>query len=279
MTTIAQALAYAAGRFQNHDQPRLDAEVLLAHVLNRPRSYLHAWPEATLTSGEESRFLELVERRSQGQPVAYLTGHREFWSLDLEVTPDTLIPRPETELLVEQTLVRIPDGKPVHVADLGTGSGAVALALACERPRWCVLASDRSAAGLAVAAGNARRLGLHNVYFIRGSWCDFFADHTLDAIVSNPPYVAERDDHLTQGDVRFEPPGALAAGEEGLDDLVRLVETAPRTLKAGGWLLLEHAPEQTRKLHKLLKYNGFIDIYCGRDLAGLERISCARMPK
>lgn len=277
MTTIAQALQRAVRQLAGHDSARLDAEVLLMHVLDKPRSHLHAWPEKVLTETELARLDSLLQRRAAGEPVAHLTGRREFWSLTLEITPDTLIPRPDTECLVEQALARLPAGPPLRVADLGTGSGAIVLALASERPEWQLYAVDRSPACLAVARRNARRLGLGGVHFLLGDWGAALADASLDAIVSNPPYVAAADPHLQQGDVRHEPLAALASGKDGLDDIRRLAGDAARVLKPGGRLFLEHAPGQSRDIHNLLKNHNFQDIRAVRDLAGRERVTEARL--
>lgn len=276
--TIAQALQQAGNRLAQHETARLDAEVLLMHVLGKPRSYLHAWPEQALTAEQCARFEALITRRAAGEPVAYLSGQREFWSLPLEVTAATLIPRPDTEILVEQALAVLPDNRPLRVADLGTGSGAIALALAQERHWWFVVALDRSPAAISVAQRNARRLRGHRPVFLIGNWCDAFANASLDAIVSNPPYVCDNDPHLRRGDVRFEPRAALASGADGLDAIRHLVDAAGRVLTPGGWLFLEHAPEQTTSIHKLFKSKGFSDAHSARDLAGRERVSYARWP-
>lgn len=261
-----------------HDQAGLDAEVLLAHVLQKPRVYLHAWPEAELSQEQETQFLNIISQRAAGRPVAYLTGQREFWSLNLAVTPDVLIPRPETELLVERTLAILPENEVLRVADLGTGSGAIAIALAHERRHWRLYAIDRSIRCVELAQGNARRLGIDNLCFINADWSTALANQCFDAIVANPPYVADRDPHLQQGDVRFEPASALTSGPQGLDDLRRLTEDAPRVLKPGGWIVLEHAMEQAAEIHKLLNNMAFTSISTTRDLAGLERVSCAQQP-
>ncbi|HHO68944.1 MAG TPA: peptide chain release factor N(5)-glutamine methyltransferase, partial [Gammaproteobacteria bacterium] len=241
---IADKLKAATQRLADSDSPRLDAEVLLALVLGKPRSHLMAWPERELSAAEQAAFDGLVEKRRQGVPVAHLTGEREFWSLPLEVEPHTLIPRPDTELLVELALQRIPAGRRCRIADLGTGSGAVALAIASERPHSEVLATDRSPASLELARRNARRLGLRNLAFVCGDWCDALRDASLDLLVSNPPYIAEADPHLARGDLRHEPRQALAAGADGLDALRVLAEQASRVLRPGAWVLLEHGWEQ-----------------------------------
>ncbi len=278
MTSIAQALLQAVEQLHTSDTPQLDAEVLLTHVLGKPRSHLHAWPEAQLDTEQRSRFEALVVQRASGQPVAHLTGRREFWSLDLEVTAHTLIPRPETELLVEQALERLPTDRSIYILDAGTGSGAIALALAYERRHWQVFASDRSPACLTVARNNATRLELTNIHFFTGNWCDAIADHSLDVLISNPPYIAEQDPHLVEGDVRFEPRSALTAGVSGLDDLRRLAAAASRVLKPGGQILLEHGFDQAEAVRNLLKQYGLIEQGNARDLAGRERVSYARTP-
>jgi len=272
---IAQALHDAAKRLHDSDTPQLDAEVLLMHVLGKPRSHLHAWPEKPLDAEQLAQFESLVTRRAAGHPIAHLTGRREFWSLELDVTPHTLIPRPDTELLVEQALQQLPGDRPLRILDAGTGSGAVALALAYERRHWQVLACDRSLACLNVARHNATQLGLTNVHFFAGNWCDAIADHSLDALISNPPYIAEHDPHLNEGDVRFEPRSALAAGSDGLDDLKRLAADAGRVLKPGGRILLEHGFEQAEQIRNLLKENELANPDSALDLAGHERVSYA----
>ncbi len=276
--TIAATLRAAAKRLNASDTPELDAEVLLAHVLGKPRSHLHAWPEKTLTAEQRAGFEALLARRASGHPVAHLTGRREFWSLELAVTAHTLIPRPDTEQLVERALRVLDAGRPLRVLDAGTGSGAIALALARERAHWKILANDRSPDCLDVARDNARRLRLCNVSFFAGHWCDAVADDSLDALVSNPPYIAERDPHLDQGDVRFEPRTALISGPDGLDDLRCLTAAAPRVLRPAGILLLEHGFDQAEAVARLLKEQGFLDIRQHRDLAGHIRISEGRKP-
>ncbi|GMQ83840.1 MAG: peptide chain release factor N(5)-glutamine methyltransferase [Gammaproteobacteria bacterium] len=273
---IKEALDLAVVKLQNGDQARLEAEVLLAHVLDKPRTYLHARPESELSEKQALRFGNFVEQRAAGRPVAYLTGHREFWSLDLEITADTLIPRPETELLVEQALVLLPADENLCVADLGTGSGAIAIALAQERKAWTLCALDRSSNCTRVAQRNGRRLGIRNICFVNASWCDALADASCHAIVCNPPYVADRDPHLQQGDVRFEPVSALASGTDGLDDIRKLVADAARVLKTGGWILLEHGFNQSKTVRNLLNVKDFINTETLCDLAGLERVSYAQ---
>lgn len=277
--TYRQALESAAECLQTDSpSPRLDAEVLLAHVLERERSHLHAWPERELTPAAAARFEALLRRRAAGEPVAYLIGQREFWSLPLEVTPDTLIPRPETELLVERALARIPADADWTVADLGTGSGAIALALARERPRCRIIAVDRSVAALEVARRNATRLGLEQVEFRAGDWCQPLADVQPALIVSNPPYVASGDPHLTQGDVRFEPRGALQAGPDGLDAIRIIGFQARQCLAPGGRLLLEHGPDQGEAIRRLLQRYGHGEVQTFEDLEGRPRVTEACSP-
>lgn len=257
---------------------RLDAEVLLAHVLDKPRSHLLAWPDRIPGPDQQIRFRELVSRREAGEPVAHLTGQREFWSLPVGVTADTLIPRPETETLVAAALALLPADHPLDVADLGTGSGAIALVLAHERPTCRVLASDISAAALTIAARNARQLGLHGIEFVEGSWCSALVDRQFDLIVSNPPYIPESDVHLETGDVRFEPRTALVAGTEGMDDIIRIIECAPVHLAQDGWLMLEHGYDQGERVRALLCGHGYREVHTYRDDSGHERVTAGRRP-
>jgi release factor glutamine methyltransferase len=257
--------------------PRLDAEVLLMHVTGRARTALITRAQELLLPEHEARLCELLARRARGEPVAYLTGKREFWSLELNVTPDVLIPRPETELLVEQALTRIPDDAEWTIADLGTGSGAIALAIARERPRCRVLATDISPAALAVAHANTRQLALSAVEFRSGAWLAPLAGEMFDMIVSNPPYVAENDPHLTAGDLRFEPHNALVSGTDGLDAIRRIAADARRCLKPGGWLLLEHGSDQRATVRELLIVHGYHSIRHHADLAGLDRVTVSSM--
>ena len=259
------------------DGGRLDAEVLLASILDKNRSHLHAWPEKVLSRETCQQFHELVNKRATGEPVAYLTGQREFWSLPLAVSPDTLIPRPETETLVTLALKKIPPGSCLQIADLGTGSGAVALAIAYEHPRCRIVATDLSKKALVYAAGNASNLGIENITFIQGNWCDPLAHETFDLILSNPPYVEEQDTHLEQGDVRFEPRSALAAGPDGMDDLKRIVASAQLCMREGGWLMLEHGYNQTERVKNLLSEHGYHEISSHRDETGQDRVCLGRL--
>lgn len=269
MSTLRTTLAAAAECLSD----RHEAEVLLAHVLGRNSAWLLAHADDPLEQAHAAAFLVLAERRAQGEPLAYITGHCGFWSIDLEVSPATLIPRPETELLVELALARIALDNVVRVADLGTGSGAVALAIARERPHAHVLATDASAQALAVAQRNAERVGVRNVGFVRGDWCAALAGTRLDMIVSNPPYIAQDDEHLKQGDLRHEPPAALASGSDGLDAIRRIVRDAPAHLVAGGCLLLEHGWNQAEAVRALLFEAGYVDVFSAQDLEHRDRVS------
>ncbi|MCB1776310.1 MAG: peptide chain release factor N(5)-glutamine methyltransferase [Candidatus Competibacteraceae bacterium] len=256
--------------------PRLDTEILLAAALDRPRSYLHAWPERVPEPQQAARFAAWLTRRQAGEPVAYLLGRREFWSLELEVTSDTLIPRPETELLVELALEQLPAHGAIQVVDLGAGSGAIALALAVERPQAHVVATDSSLAALAVARRNAQRLHIANVEFRQGDWCAALTGERFDLIAANPPYIAVTDPGWREGALRFEPSAALIAGQDGLDALRVIIAQAPHCLKPGGWLLMEHGYDQGETVPRLLSAQGFSEVSDHRDAAGLPRIARAR---
>lgn len=256
--------------------PRLDAEVLVHHVRGATRSRIVADADRPLSSADRRALAALVARRRRGEPVAYLTGRREFWSLDLVVTPATLIPRPETELLVERALARIPETAEWTAADSGTGSGAVALALAHERARLRVVATDRFAAALAVARRNAERLEIRNVAFVRGDWLDPLGAHRFHVIVSNPPYVCSDDPRLRAGELRFEPRAALDGGRDGLDAIRRLIRDARARLVPEGWLLLEHGFDQGAEVRALLRGPGYRDVRTYQDLAGHERVTEGR---
>ncbi|MDA8482605.1 peptide chain release factor N(5)-glutamine methyltransferase [Pseudomonas resinovorans] len=275
MTIIASLLGEA--RLPDSPTPRLDAELLLAAALGKPRSFLHTWPERVVSSEVAERYASYLERRRGGEPVAYILGHQGFWSLDLEVAPDTLIPRPDTELLVETALALLP-ANPAEVLDLGTGTGAIALALACERLSWKVTGVDRIAAAVELAERNRARLKLNNARFVESHWFSALGEQRFAMIVSNPPYIRAQDPHLVEGDVRFEPASALVAGADGLDDIRQIIQNAPRHLSPGGWLLLEHGCDQAQDVRDLLSRQGFQQVESRRDLGGHERISLGQWP-
>lgn len=279
MARIDTLLEEATRQFSGSDSPRLDAEVLLAHTLGKARSYLRAFAEHEVEAPTEKAFALLVARRVAGEPVAHLTGEREFWSLPLQVTADTLIPRPDTELLVEQALERIPTGAGWRIADLGTGSGAIALAIASERPDARIVACDLSTAALAVASGNAQRLGLSNIEFRHSDWCSALAgEEQFEVIVSNPPYIRAADPHLEQGDVRFESRLALVSGADGLDAIRQILDQAASHLVSGGWLLIEHGYDQGPALRELLTAAGYTGAETLQDTSQNDRLSLARRP-
>lgn len=278
MLTIRQALATACDLDQVSDTARLDVEVLLAHVLNCDKSYLYTWPERELTGQQQQDFNVLIQERQRGVPVAYLVGEREFWSLPLEVSRSSLIPRPETELLVQLTLEMFAPDTEAKIADLGTGTGAVALAIASERADWLVLGCDRSEEIVALAERNRQALGLHNARFVVSNWCTGLPIHDYDLILSNPPYIADDDPHLDQGDVRFEPRSALVSGESGLADITKIAGQAKDYLKPNGYLLLEHGWEQAQAVSDILATAGYSDIQVHKDLAGCDRATQCRWP-
>jgi release factor glutamine methyltransferase len=271
---------------------RIEVQCLLQAVLQVDRAWLFAHPEYLLDEKQHARYMNLLERRLSGEPVAYLLGEREFYRLNFKVSPATLIPRPETELLVEQVLQRIPSpptplpqareggrqverGSKFRVLDLGTGSGAIALSIAHARPDAQVVAVDASDAALEIARENARRLNINNVRLLQSDWFSSLQGERFDLIVSNPPYIAANDAHLSQGDVRFEPRSALASGTDGLDDIRRIIVQAKDHLNVNGWLLLEHGYDQAAPVRVLLQQAGFTGVFSARDLAGIERVTGA----
>ena len=276
MTDIANVLKHAiSGAGGGLD--RIDAELLLAHCLGRSRAWLYAHADQAVDEQQADAYAGLVKRRMRGEPVAYICGQSGFWSLDLRVTADTLIPRPETELLVALALSRLQPGQPADILDLGTGSGAIALAIASERPACAVVAVDASSAALAVAADNARRLKLGNVVFEHGDWYAGLGDRRFDVIVSNPPYIADNDAHLGRGDLRFEPRTALASGPDGLNDIRRIVAGAHRHLRPGAWLLIEHGWDQGEAVRGLFAEQGFTEIIIERDLEQRDRVTMGKI--
>ena len=252
---------------------RIDAESLLCHTLNCNTAHLAAWPEKIPTPEQIQQFNDLMEQRKSGTPIAYLTGTREFWSLPLKVTPATLIPRPETETLVEFVLDKFSAKKTLALADLGTGCGAIAIALANENPEWVITATDISEQALAVAEKNANELNIKNIQFVKSNWFENLGGTTYDVIVSNPPYIASNDTHLTQGDVRFEPEQALTSGTQGMDDIQIITTQARGHLRAEGWLVFEHGYDQKQSSLTCLQAAGFEKIEQKNDLSGQPRIS------
>jgi len=275
--TIEEFLRLAAQKLEAiSPSPRLDAEVLAMHVCGLDRSALITRAHAELEAAQQKELDYLLALRQRGEPIAYLTGTREFWSMALNVSPATLIPRPETELLVEKALALIPAEAAWIIADLGTGTGAVALAVAKERPRCRVIATDFLPAALNVARSNVKKFALTNVELRQGDWFIPLAGEKLDMIVSNPPYVCANDPHLQQGDVRFEPMSALASGADGLDAIRQITAQAQQYLKPGGWLLLEHGFDQADAVAGLLRQQGYRDIVSYRDLSGNYRVTECR---
>jgi release factor glutamine methyltransferase len=254
-----------------------EAKMLLGHVMRRNRAWLVAHGDEPMTVREAKTFDDLARRRRDGEPVAYLIGKREFYGLDLEVTPDVLIPRPETELLVELALIRIDVDAQAEVLDLGSGSGAIALAIASERPNAAVLGVDVSVPALELARRNASRLNLGNATFIESDWFAAVPKMRYDAIVANPPYVAAGDAHLSQGDLRFEPAAALAAGVDGLSAIRAIVAGAADYLSPRAWLLIEHGYDQADAVQAMLREAQFSDVQSRRDLAGIPRTSMGRI--
>ncbi len=274
---VAELLREAAARLPGEDA-RHEAEQLLIHVLGVERAWLFAHASDEVDADTRGRFEVLLARRAEGHPLAYLTGRRGFWTLDLQVNTATLIPRPETELLVEQALARLPADEMLRVADMGTGSGAVALSIASERPLATVMATDVLGPALAVAVKNAQAHGLENVWFRRGHWYAALGADRFDMIVSNPPYIAAGDPHLVQGDLRFEPPPALASGADGLDAIREIVAGAHDHLVPGGWLLLEHGWDQGPAIRALLEQAGFVEAQTVQDLEQRDRVTLGRWP-
>lgn len=275
--TINAALARAIVQLQPAAGAALDAQLLLGNVLGRSRAWLLAHSEAWLPPGRHAEFQRAVERRANGEPVAYITGRREFWSLELLVSPAVLVPRPETELVVERALA-LCGVAAATAADLGTGSGAIALALAQERAHWKIIATDRATAALAIADANARALNIRNVTFLAGDWFGPLAGLKFDLIASNPPYIAAGDPALENSALRHEPGSALSSGVSGLEDLMAIVAGAVAHLRADGWLVLEHGATQAQAVADLLVVQGFRHVRCHTDLAGLPRVTEAQRP-
>ena len=274
--TVAQALVWATQILQNtSDSPKLDAEVLLLHVLDKPKSYLFTWPEAELTEVQLSTFKKLIAERETGHPVAHLVGVREFWSLELEVNNSTLIPRPDTETLVEKALnLDLPTN--AKMLDLGTGTGAIALSLASEQPDWQVTAVDYSEQAVSLAKRNQQKLALNNVTVLQSDWFSSVSNQQFDLIVSNPPYIDELDEHLNQGDVRFEPKSALVAPDNGMADIKLIIEQARQYLAPNGHLLIEHGYQQALLLQEFFAQMAYSNILTIKDMAGCDRVTMAQ---
>lgn len=277
MTNVATLLGWGRRVLNDKDQPLLEAQILLAYVLGSDRVKIIAWPEMDVSTEHENLFKRFVERRSHNEPLAYIVGEKEFWSKSFIVTPDTLIPRPETEQLVEVVLESLPADDPLTVIDLGTGSGAIACTLASERPHWKVIGSDISEKALMVAKKNAQRLNLSNVEWRQSRWLEAFGDQKFDAIVSNPPYLRADDEHLEQGALSFEPLGALVAGKTGLECYQVIIEQAKNGLKKNGLLAFEHGYDQATALQQLLNQDHFKDIQIYKDLSGHTRVIKAHL--
>ena len=271
--TIADAVQWATQSLEGGESPAVDARVLVCHVMDCQQSYLYTWPEKLLSDAQFSALAELVEKRQQGYPVAYLVGKRGFWELELNCNPSTLIPRPETELLVE-TALALPLAETANVCDLGTGTGAIALALASEQPGWTVTGVDRIPQAIELAKSNAALNGLAGLNWLESHWFSaLHPDQHFDLIVTNPPYVESTSPYLHEGDVRFEPHSALTAGEDGLDDIRLIIAQSPAYLSNGGWLLIEHGYTQHQAINALLREHGFTQCRGVKDLNGLDRIT------
>lgn len=268
--TISELLKRSDELTTVSDTSRLDTEVLLCHILGKNRTFLYTWPEQLLSTSQQHQFQALFNRRLKGEPIAHLTGTREFWSLSLNVSSATLIPRPDTELLVELAL-GLSLAEQAAVLDLGTGTGAIALALASEKPHWNICAIDAVAEAVALADENRRQLGFDNVRVFHSDWFSELNGQTFDLVISNPPYIGASDDHLQQGDVRFEPCSALVADEAGFADLGTIISNANLHLNSGGWLILEHGYEQGDEVRQMMSLAGFSRVATHTDLAGLDR--------
>ncbi|MCK8081600.1 peptide chain release factor N(5)-glutamine methyltransferase [Vibrio sp. 1CM24A] len=278
--TVESALKAAIVKLQEGDNtsPSIDAAVLLCHALDKPRSYLLTWPEKHLTSEQESEFNALLKRRLTGEPVAYIIGEREFWSLPLKVSPSTLIPRPDTERLVEVALDKT-YGKQGAILDLGTGTGAIALALASEMPNRQVTGIDLRPEAQLLATENAQRLNITNATFLHGSWFEPLSSEDVvkfSLIISNPPYIEKNDPHLSQGDVRFEPITALVAEEKGLADIRYISENARGFLENEGWLAFEHGYDQGLAVREIMQALGYLDVVTEKDYGGNDRVTLGR---
>ena len=279
--TIASALKQSVILDDMSDSARLDVEVLLAHVLEKDRSYLYTWPERSLSECQHLQFSDFLRRRTQGEPIAYIIGEKEFWSLSLLVNPSTLIPRPDTEILVETALnLFIHDEPKQHrrVIDLGTGTGAIALALASEKPHWQLVAADNSPHACELAEKNRQRYGYNHVSIVCSDWLAAIDGAKADMIVSNPPYIDKDDPHLCEGDVRFEPHSALIANHKGMADIEKIVSQAQEKLFPNGYLLIEHGYQQAEWVTTVLQAHNYHTCFTVRDMAGHPRITIGQTP-
>ena len=277
-TSIASALDSATKALSAFDSPKLEAETLLSHSTGLTRTYFRTWPEKTLSTEQQQLFAASLQRRLQNEPLAYITGEQDFWSLSLKVTPDTLIPRSDTEVLVEQALARIPAGSTWQVADLGTGSGAIALSIATERPNCQIIATDISSKTLTVTEQNRADHQLANVSLKQGDWLSPLRAMQFELIASNPPYIDGDDVHLMQNGLPFEPQAALTPGADGLASLKTIIKMAHHYLCAPGWLLLEHGYNQAGEVQSLFRQYGYVDIQTYQDLGNNPRMTCGRYP-
>lgn len=271
---IQQTLQHASKTLsETSSSATLDAQVLLTHVLLCNTAHLAAWPEKELSEEQTSRYLQLIEQRNKGVPVAHLTGQREFWSLNFNVDDSTLIPRPETETLIEFILEHFADKKNLKLLDMGTGTGAIAISIASERPAWQIISSDVSEQALDLARQNSKQHQTGNITFIHSDWFENITEHDFDIIVSNPPYIADDDPHLLEGDVRFEPRSALISGETGMDDIEHLCLHAKNHLADNGWLIIEHGYNQKQLVAECFSENGYTQIEQKKDLSGHTRMT------
>jgi release factor glutamine methyltransferase len=276
--TVAQAVAWASSELAaSSDSAKLDAEVLLLRVLGKSRSYLFAWPDVVLLDEQHALFAKYVARRMNGEPVAHITEEKEFWSLLFEVNNSTLIPRPDTETLVEHAL-NLGIGEVAKILDLGTGTGAIALSLASEMPSWHVTALDFSVDAVALAKRNQEKLAIKNVTVKQSNWYQSVVNQRFDLIVSNPPYIEEHDEHLSQGDVRFEPLSALVAKDEGMSDIKHIIDKGRAHLNPGGYLLIEHGYQQATKLQRYFAQMAYTNILTVKDMSGCHRVTLAIWP-
>lgn len=280
MLTIAETLKAHSVLQAISDSARLDVEVLLAAALKKDRTYLYTWPEKIITEDEKTIFDGYLQRRANGEPIAYIVGEKEFWSLNLMVNNSTLIPRPDTEVLVETALSLFAEDDPLckrKLVDLGTGTGAIALALASEKPQWQVVAVDNDRAACELAEKNRQKHRLSNVTIICSNWLQAVEMPLVDLIVSNPPYVEKNDPHLSQGDVRFEPHSALTANNNGLEDIETIITQSAKQLLPGGWLLLEHGYRQAEAVIALLLAHGYGQCFTANDMSGHPRVTVGQL--